>query len=343
MKADVIIAGAGIAGSALAILLARQGREVLLIDRSSFPREKPCGEGLMPAGVEALVRLGVAICGQPFHGVCYHAAGKTVPGTFPDAATGLGIRRHHLDYALIQAAAQAGARVLTGVPIDAPILEGGAVAGVHADGIEYRAPLTVAADGANSILRHKLGWDASSKSRRFGIRRHYRLSRPLDRVQVFLEQDHETYVTPLPNEEILVATLWGRPPACGGLSARLPAMFENATPIDAPLGAAPLQVRAHRRWAPGCVLLGDAAGNCDPITGGGMSQALLSAELLAQHLPDLESFDRARERMLVNYRRLTAATLSLARHPMLISPTLSLLNAWPSLFSYLLGVAGGTR
>jgi flavin-dependent dehydrogenase len=93
--------------------------------------------------------------------------------------------------------------------------------------------------------------------------------------------------------------------------------------------------------------LGDAAGNCDPITGGGMSQALLSAELLAQHLrslePDLEAFDRERERMLLNYRRLTAATLTLARHPALIPPALSILDAWPGLFTYLLGVAGGTR
>ena len=74
-----------------------------------------------------------------------------------------------------------------------------------------------------------------------------------------------------------------------------------------------------------------------------MSQALLAAEMLATRLDDLETFDRERERMLVNYRRLTTATLTLSRHRAFIRPTLSLLNAWPGLFTHLLGIAGGTR
>jgi flavin-dependent dehydrogenase len=334
MTADVIIAGAGIAGSALAIHLARQGREVLLLDRSTFPREKPCGEGLMPAGVQALARLGVAVRGKPFEGVCYHAAGKTVPGTFPGRATGLGIRRHHLDHALVEAARSSGARIVQAM-VESPLAENGKVVGVRASGIDHRAPLTVAADGANSVLRHKLGWDASPPARRYGIRQHFRTAKPFDCVHVYLETGREVYVTPLPDDEILVAVLRDTP-------GRSSISFEG-DPIDDPLGAAPLTVRASRRYSPGCVLLGDAAGNCDPITGGGMSQALISAELLAQHLPDLEAFDRARERMLANYRRLTAATLSLARHPAFIRPTLSLLNAWPGLFTHLLGIAGGAR
>src|SRR5207253_1881078 len=56
---DVLVAGAGIAGSALAIHLGGRGYSVVLVERSSFPREKPCGEGLMPAGVAALERLGI--------------------------------------------------------------------------------------------------------------------------------------------------------------------------------------------------------------------------------------------------------------------------------------------
>lgn len=338
---DVVIAGAGIAGSAAAILLARQGKEVTLLDRATFPREKPCGEGLMPAGVDALARLGVQVRGQPFRGVCYHAGGRTVPGEFPGGAAGLGIRRHHLDYALVQAAAAAGAQVLTGVPVEAPIVEYSAVAGVRAGGMEIRARLTVAADGANSLLRHKLGWDASSPSRRFGMRRHFRCAQPLDSVHVFLRRGHEIYAAPLPDGEMLVAVLREQP-------GRFPERFETelldgAEPIDAPLGAAPLAVRASRRWVPGCVLLGDAAGNCDPITGGGMMQALLTAELLARSLPDLAAFDRARERMLARYRRLTAVTLGLARRPALAAPALSVLHTFPGLFSYLLGIAGGVR
>ena len=57
---DVLIAGGGIAGSALAILLRRAGLSVELFERGHFPREKACGEGLMPAGVAVLERLGLA-------------------------------------------------------------------------------------------------------------------------------------------------------------------------------------------------------------------------------------------------------------------------------------------
>jgi len=331
---DVIIAGAGPAGSTLAIHLARKGRDVLLLDRSTFPREKPCGEGLMPAGVAALARLGIAVHGKPFQGVTYHGAGKAVSGTFPDRATGLGIRRHHLDHSLVEAARASGARVLHAM-VEAPLLENDVVVGVRAGGVEYRAPLTVAADGANSVLRHKLGWDASPATRRYGLRQHFRTSKTFDRVHAYLAPDHEVYVTPLPDDEVLVAVL--------GHKRGLTSISFDGDPIDTPLGASPLTVRASRRWCRGCVLLGDAAGNCDPITGGGMSQALLAAEMLATNLDDLEAFDVQRERMLASYRRLTAAVLGLSRHPAFTSPTLSLLNAWPGLFTHLLGIAGGTR
>ncbi len=72
--ADVLISGAGVAGSTLAILLGRRGLQVELFERGHFPREKPCGEGLMPAGVAVLNRLGVgeAVGGAPFYGVRYH-------------------------------------------------------------------------------------------------------------------------------------------------------------------------------------------------------------------------------------------------------------------------------
>ena len=67
---DVLIAGGGLAGSAAAIQLARIGFSVELFERASFPREKPCGEGLMPAGVAALERIGLnASAGAPFRGI----------------------------------------------------------------------------------------------------------------------------------------------------------------------------------------------------------------------------------------------------------------------------------
>jgi flavin-dependent dehydrogenase len=99
------------------------------------------------------------------------------------------------------------------------------------------------------------------------------------------------------------------------------------------------------------VLLGDAAGFSDPITGGGMTQALLSAELLAQHIARrtpaaedwLTEFDREREKLLRDYRRLTALMLWLAERPVLLGLALETMHRLPRLFSHLLGVAGGAR
>jgi flavin-dependent dehydrogenase len=341
---DVIIAGAGPAGSSLAIHLARQGRSVLLLDRCEFPREKACGEGVMPAGVAALRRLGIVMDGAAFFGVRYHHGASVASGRFPGAAHGLGIRRSLLDLTLLEAArAQPNVEVRTGLPVDAPLTSGDRICGVSAGGVAHHAALLVAADGANSLLRHKLGWDASRATRRFGIRRHYRAPAGVEPwVDVYLEAGHETYAAPLPNQELLIATL-------GDSKSDLPEPLRHLEPLDAPLGAAPLVVRARQRYGPGCVLIGDAAGNCDPITGGGISQALLSSELLAAHLapafpPALETlaaFDTARERMLAGYRRLTSGVLALAERPRLFAPALALLDRSPRLFSRLLAVAGG--
>ena len=342
---DVIIAGAGPAGSSLAVQLARQGRTVLLLDRSAFPREKACGEGVMPAGVAVLERLGVAVEGAPFFGVRYHHGSRVATGRFPGNAHGIGVRRARLDTALLEAArAERNVEIQTGVAVDAPVLRGSAIIGVAAGDRKFRAPLLVAADGANSRLRHKLGWDDPRPSRRFGVRRHYRALAPAEPwVDVYLGHGCETYVTRLPDREILIGTL-------GNSRCPLPAEFRDLEPIDTLRGAAPLAVRARRRFSDGCVLLGDAAGSCDPITGGGISQALLASELLAQHLatdfpPSIETlarFDQARERMLTNYRRLTSGLLAITTRPRLFDPVLTILNYSPALFSRLMAVAGGT-
>jgi flavin-dependent dehydrogenase len=108
--------------------------------------------------------------------------------------------------------------------------------------------------------------------------------------------------------------------------------------------------------APGAVLLGDAAGFIDPVTGGGIAQALLSAELLARFLPrilaerdrDRDSewlwrFDRQRRAMLRDYRWLTAALLLVTRRPALARATLHLMRAKPAAMGHLVGVAAGLR
>ncbi len=369
--ADVLIAGGGIAGSALGILLGRRGLTVEIFERSQFPREKPCGEGLMPAGVAALERLGLAeaVGGAPFHGVRYHFGDQTAVGRFPELAgaplAGRAQRRRHLDHVLFQAAANTpGVTAHSGTPVEAPLVENYRVAGLVVRGEARRARLVVASDGLHSPLRRMLGLDSPRRRKRVGIRAHFRLAPGQAQppwVDVFARPGYELYVAPLPERELLVAALadvgaW-RDSAersfhrCWREEPELAARLEGAEQITALLGASPLGSSARTGVAPGIVLLGDAASSLDPITGGGMTQALLSAELLAQHIPErlganerwLGEFERARRAMLRDYAILSEMVLWCARHSRLAERLLRLLKDAPNIFSHLVAVSGGVH
>ena len=366
----IIIVGGGMAGASLAIALGQAGQTVELFDAQTFPRDKPCGEGLMPSGVSALRRLGLADGGGGvvFHGVRYHVGSRVAVGRFPASAEhgncGRGQRRLVLDRCLFErAAATPGVTAHPGVAVEGPLVENDRVTGVRLDGGEVRAPLVVAADGAHSRFRHRLGLNVPVPSSRIGARRHYRLSgrSAPPWVDIFLGPSHEFYVTPLPGGEVLVALLaeagvvqppietlfdrWRQEPHA------LRELLEDAEPIS-PLLATPLAATARQGVAPGVALLGDAAGFIDPITGGGMAQALVTSERLAQFIVAqgaehadawLPAFERERNGLLRDYRRLTQGVLALARRPALARTALSALSWTPALFSHLVGVSAGTR
>ncbi len=367
----VLIAGGGVCGASLAIMLGRQGTEVELFERHSFPHDKPCGEGLMPSGVAVLERMGLAeaVGGAPFHSIHYHMGGLTVEGRFPShngmAATGRGQRRLLLDEVLFTTAAStAGVTARTGTQVDSPLIENGRVVGLVVNGEAKLGDLVIATDGLNSPIRKALGLDLPVRKRRFGLRTHFRLAQGRQQppwVDVFVGRGHELYVTPLPNRELLVAALV-EPGGIAGAPAKeferwcgaepeLAARLEGAERISELAGCSPLSARSRGGFAPGVVLLGDAAGFVDPITGGGMSQALVCAELLTRYIARglatadrwLSDFDRERRRMLRDYRMLTFGMLWLAGHPGLAAGTMRAMRAMPQLCSHLAGVSGDLR
>jgi flavin-dependent dehydrogenase len=313
-----------------------------------------------------------AVAGEPFRGVRYHGFGLQIESPFPAArgvpAHGLGARRLRLDAALFAAAAATpGVTACDGVRVDDVLVEDGRVRGLLAGGATVRARLVVAADGPRSLVRRRLGLDGRARGpARLGLRAHFRLpadAPACDLVEVFVGEGHEIYVTPLPDREVAVAALTARAdddrrpaelfPRLLALHPALARRLEGAMPSGALGGQLPLESRARRGVAPGVVLLGDAAGFIDPITGGGIAQALLSAELLAAHLcpargfdPGLDAlleFDRQRRALLRDGAILTRTLLALARRPAFARGTLRLMRRTPSLYRHLVGVAGGTR
>jgi geranylgeranyl reductase family protein len=176
--ADVIVVGAGPAGSGVATYLARSGLDVLVLEKTAFPREKVCGDGLTPRAVKELASLGVATPQDQGwirnKGLRIIGGGHTLQLPWPDLAAfpdyGLVRPRRDFDEILARTAQAAGAKLQERVSVTGPVLDerSGRIVGVIArpvddegrragEDVTYRAPLVVAADGVSGRLALSMG------------------------------------------------------------------------------------------------------------------------------------------------------------------------------------------
>jgi geranylgeranyl reductase family protein len=170
--ADVIVVGAGPAGSSAAWWSARAGLDVVVLEKAEFPREKVCGDGLTPRGVKALDDMGIdtsPAAGWVRHrGLRVHGGGQVVEVDWPKLSRwpdySLVRPRRDLDAMLAAHAEAAGARLRTGVTVTEPLLDdAGRVSGVHAqvgpekEPVTWRAPLVISAEGLSGRLAKSLG------------------------------------------------------------------------------------------------------------------------------------------------------------------------------------------
>jgi menaquinone-9 beta-reductase len=359
VKVEVAIAGGGPAGLAAAIHAARAGLSVAVFEREELPRDKACGEGLMPPGLKALERLGVrehleASDWAPIRGIRYvQEDGSALEGRLPGAG-GIGIRRTALAEGLLGQARAAGVSVHQRTAVRAHQRCNGGMR-IDTDAGPWEAAVLVAADGLASPLRAAEGLDVpTSGPRRYGLRQHVRLVPWTDCVEVHLSKGLEAYVTPAGAARVGVAFLWedGRVPpqiSWSALLQRFPALAERLHGVEVdstPRGAGPLRRRALARTRPRFVLLGDAAGYVDAITGEGLSLALVCAEALGACLPDavrrggepaaFRPYVAVCRREYRRYSLVAGSVLSLARHPPLRRAALATLGLSPGLFSWLL-------
>ncbi len=177
--ADVLVIGAGPAGSVAALTLARAGVRVRLIDRATFPRDKLCGDTLNPGSLSILDRLGIGepvrACALPITGMTVTGPGAQVSADYPDGLRGMSLTRRCLDQLLLDAAAAAGARVDTGVAVSDPLVAGDRVVGVRLAGAssgELRARVVIAADGRGSRVAARVKLAAyAPRAAAVGVRR----------------------------------------------------------------------------------------------------------------------------------------------------------------------------
>jgi 2-polyprenyl-6-methoxyphenol hydroxylase-like FAD-dependent oxidoreductase len=374
--AEVVVAGAGPSGAATALLMARSGHHVLVLDRARFPRDKACGEGLMPSGVAVLRRLGVLDAvleqGAPhLHGVTYRMAGPDGPiarAAFPQPpgggpAWGLGVRRCSFDAVLVDALrAEPRVRLLEGVRAAGLRRDGeGRVrAVVTAEGESLTTRLVVAADGLHSALRKAAGWTAPGRHlARYGLAGHWRLdSRAISGITVSLAGDHEWYQAPVGPDELLVSVLADRQRVgmiatdyAGAARGAIP-LLAGAEPLGPPLAAGLFQQGTRRIAGGGLFLVGDAAGYDDPTTGEGIGISLLLAERLSQRLQALlagslsppaaaAAYARDHRGLWRERRRVTRLALAMARHPGAARRAITRLSGRPRALEVLLGINCG--
>jgi flavin-dependent dehydrogenase len=313
---DVLVAGGGPAGIATALHCARLGLHTVMLEPRTSPVDKACGEGLMPAAVRALDELAGPAPGVTLRGIRYlDSTGHRAEAPFR-AGPGRGVRRTALHAVLHSALAGAGVEVVDGrardVTQDAD--------GVSVDG--RRARYLVAADGLHSPLRAQLGLGATdSRPARYGLRRHYAVAAWSDLVEVHWSDRSEAYVTPVAPDLVGVAVLSSAREPFEQQLRRFPHLLDRlpAQAATRTRGAGPLRQGCTARVAGRILLVGDAAGYVDALTGEGIAMSLACARQLARCLAENRpgDYERHWRRETRRYRLLTETLLMAGRSPLL--------------------------
>ena len=310
---DVIIVGAGPAGASLAIALGRGGFEVELYEQSTFPREKPCGEGLLPAGVRVSRSGARGRVEASSSGACATTSLRIIPrlgAAMVVVVHGLGQKSF--------ASTRAGARDPHPGRGERP-----GVVSRRRSGTRARSGVEVEASGARRTGRCRDGSTPTPQKTDSNARRARRVGTaniparsgapPLSDIEIFIRPGYELYVTPLPNDEVLVAALASQDVATHALRNAFAAWrrgepllcqwLAGATQTSELMGRAPLVSATGGKEPTGLILLGDAAASVDPITAGGLSLALQVPSSCPAHRGNsrrhrlaLRRFERARTR-----------------------------------------------
>ncbi len=328
---DLLVAGGGPAGLATALYGAKAGLEVVVVERRQGALDKACGEGMMPHTLAHLAHLGVTLEGRPLHGISYLDGNRRVDATFR-AGTGLGVRRTVLHAALRDAANAAGVRFVHGhvgeVSQDPSSVRAG----------DLRARYLAAGDGLHSPIRRSLGLDQPSPGpRRWGMRRHIQIAPWTDSVEVHWAPGAEAYVTPVADDCVGIAILSSTRGGFDSHFDEFPALRArvNGHPHGPDRAAGPLRQKARSRTAGRVMLVGDAAGYIDALTGEGMGLAFSAAKLLVNCVvvDRPGDYDGQWRRETRRYRLLTAALVKAGVHARIRARIVPAATALPAVFA----------
>ena len=317
---DVLVVGAGPGGSAAAYHLARHGVDVTVVEKTAFPREKVCGDGLTPRSVAAMLRMGIDPEQEPgfekVRGLRVYSRTATIELPWPELSTwpgyGLVMPRIDFDHLLVQRAEKAGARIMERTEAFEPLMASGWVTGARvrpaddkdAEPTRINARFTIAADGAASRFAKPAGIRRDD-SRPLGIaaRRYYRTPyHPGPWFESWLDLWEGDLL--LPGYGWLFPVEGGRINLGAGLlntfkdfkqvsAQRLFNAFATMLPAEWEIdeehaegrvlsGPLPMSMNRVPRVVPGMLLIGDAAGAVNPFNGEGIAYAIETAEIASE-------------------------------------------------------------
>lgn len=309
---DLVVAGGGPVGLATALYAARAGLDVTLVEPRVGVLDKACGEGLMPGAVAALTGLGVPLGGHPLTGIRYLDGTRSAEARFRHGP-GRGVRRTALHAALT------GALEAVGIPTERRAVRDVEDRGDHllVDGRPTR--YLVAADGLHSPIRRMLGLDAPPVGhRRYGQRCHVEVSSSGSLVEVHWSPRGEAYVTPVGPDRVGIAVLSDERRPLTDLLAHFPLLASRLAgqPVQHVRGAGPLRQRARRRVAGRVLLVGDASGYVDALTGEGIALGLAQARaaVAAIRAGRPRAYELAWRRLGWRHELLTRSLLAATRH-----------------------------
>lgn len=337
---DVVVVGGGPVGLAAAIEARLAGLTVAVIEPRTGPIDKACGEGLMPGAVPLLERLGVRPHGHPLLGVGYYSAQVPVPVDSALSAgrispkrphswevehrfargSGLGVRRTVLHAALASRADDRGVEFVTG----------------RADAIEQHQESVTVTVGTSTLLgRWVLGCDglhstvarlaglarpSRERERRYGIRQHFAVAPWSDLIEVHYGSTAELYVTPVAEDTVGVAMLAPQGTTYAAALAEIPALAERldgAAPASDRRGAGPFRQRTRARTSGRVLLVGDASGYVDALTGEGLRLGFAQASGAVASIVAGEPrrYERDWRRITRDFRLLTTGLVGWADSP----------------------------
>jgi flavin-dependent dehydrogenase len=301
---DAIVVGARVAGSPTAMLLARKGHRVLLVDRAGFPSDTLSTHYIHQSGVASLERWGllprIEATGAPaIRNYTLDVGPFALQGAPPplgDVDAAYSVRRHVLDQILVEAAAEAGAEVRQHFPVDEILTEGGRVTGVRSRDTTEQARIVIGADGLNSVVARSV--DAPTYNDHGTLTCAYYTywdGVEMDGVELYPRPGRMIVAAPTNDGQVVTIVLWPSPEfhdvradverrflealeLAPGLAERV----RGGTRTDRFRGTAQLPNFYRRPHGDGWALVGDAGYHKDPILALGIGDAFRDAELLAE-------------------------------------------------------------